>query len=771
MNFNPVENLGCGYLDCLHLLMPTGLKRILSIDIPVGLKAQKGQRGSEAACQLMQFRHRTNMTYNNEEEQSDTTVLLNHGQDDDDISGEDGVEEVTLDEAITRCGFGRFQYQLILVCGLGYLSDAAWPIVLGDSFLFLKEQFSIDDLHIGSLGGVLFTGMMLGSLIWGNLSDRIGRKPSFLYTLLLSSLGGLLAAGAINFYIMLASMLLIGAGVGGNLPVDSAMFAEMMPSTHRGKWLTLLSVFWPIGGALTALLAWVIFANCTETASQPYLSLHNLCSQEGGWRLLLISLSTTNLLTLALRRNLPESPHYLLHKGLGQEAARVVMHIARLNGIQDLHCANAPRSPSHDRTDDAALPFVASPSPIALSDSNPSFADSSPDQPLDPTSSSTSLLSPHSPPDYPSSVQSSSSPHSLGCRGPTVANADCPRLPGRFRFRLVRPGASRRQIRQQALPVLAPPAGPRENKGKLPGKRNETGQLVYPAGTAHVGYSTFTTTTTTTSVSTLALSPTIQTEQIGNEQVQDGEGCVADAAGPDANNAQIALLEQDSTSACAKTIQTLRVLFSSDLRRTTILLWTVWFSANFGFTSINLFFPLLLKRMAKEQAQDITIADVYGDALLYAAAGVPGSMVGAYLVDSRLGRKWTMFYATALSASFLLLITQFAHTPTSFLYWNALFNASSMVMYAVLYTYTPEVYPTPVRAGGSGLASAMGRLASIIAPYVAMLLQQRSSTAAVSGASVAMCFSALATAMLPLETRGLPLDVHDISALPAKAHD
>ena len=56
-----------------------------------------------------------------------------------------------------------------------------------------------------------------------------------------------LAAGGSNSFLTLASLLAVmGVGVGGNLPVDSAVFLDFVPGTHQYL-LTILSIWWSLG--------------------------------------------------------------------------------------------------------------------------------------------------------------------------------------------------------------------------------------------------------------------------------------------------------------------------------------------------------------------------------------------------------------------------------------------------------------------------------------------------------------------------------------------
>ena len=89
-------------------------------------------------------------------------------------------------------------------------------------------------------------GLLVGALLWGLGTDIWGRRLSFNLTLLIAGVFGL-AAGAANNFVSLASLLaVVGVGVGGNMPVDSAVFLDFIPGSHQYL-LTILSIWWSLG--------------------------------------------------------------------------------------------------------------------------------------------------------------------------------------------------------------------------------------------------------------------------------------------------------------------------------------------------------------------------------------------------------------------------------------------------------------------------------------------------------------------------------------------
>jgi len=76
-------------------------------------------------------------------------------------------------------------------------------------------------------------------------------------------------------------------------------------------------------------------------------------------------------------------------------------------------------------------------------------------------------------------------------------------------------------------------------------------------------------------------------------------------------------------------------------------------------------------------------------------------------------------------------------------------------MYGVIYAYTPEVLPAPVRGTGTGIASLLNRIAGFTAPLIAAQVGKISPSAPILAASGLYFVAFLAMCLLPIETRGM----------------
>lgn len=116
----------------------------------------------------------------------------------------------------------------------------------------LSVEFGVSESEVRYTTLALFLGLCIGASFWGTASDIIGRRVAFNFTLFLAGAFGLASGGGPNWIGTCALYACIGLGVGGNLPVDGALFLEFLPQTS-GNLLTLLSVFWPIGNLIASL--------------------------------------------------------------------------------------------------------------------------------------------------------------------------------------------------------------------------------------------------------------------------------------------------------------------------------------------------------------------------------------------------------------------------------------------------------------------------------------------------------------------------------------
>lgn len=219
------------------------------------------------------------------------------------------------------------QWQLFIVVGFGWASDNLWPIVTSLIFTAVANEFSPSRPPMLTLAQNI--GLLAGAMFWGFGCDLFGRRWAFNLTLGVTSVFGLIAASSPNFAAIGVFDALWSFGVGGNLPVDSAVFLEFLPGTHQYL-LTVLSVDWALAQLLATLVAWPLLGNLTCQQDEVCTRSKNM-----GWRYFLITMGGLAMVMFFIRFvlfTIYESPKYHMGKGNDEEAVRIVHEVARRNG-------------------------------------------------------------------------------------------------------------------------------------------------------------------------------------------------------------------------------------------------------------------------------------------------------------------------------------------------------------------------------------------------------------------------------------------------------
>ena len=202
--------------------------------------------------------------------------------------------------------------------------------------------------------------------------------------------------------------------------------------------------------------------------------------------------------------------------------------------------------------------------------------------------------------------------------------------------------------------------------------------------------------------------------------------------------------------------------------KTTILLWIIWFNCAFSYYGLVLLTTELFQVQdttdqcfrsignssaidCNLQCRTLTTKD-YTDLLWTTLAEFPGIFITLAIIEF-LGRKITMAVDMIgfTLFSFLLIICTSRSVLIFFLFAARAFISGA---FQAAYVYTPEVYPTNIRAVGLGSCSGLARVGAIITPFVAQVMLEYSEPLAVSIYAVVSLAAAVASLMLPIETKG-----------------
>ena len=181
--------------------------------------------------------------------------------------------------------------KLLTASGLGMLFDALDVGLLSFVAAALLLAWHISPTSAGLLGSATLIGMAIGSAIAGLMADRLGRKRTFILTLVIYSLASGVSAFATGIGFLILMRLITGLGLGGELPVATTYVLESSPQELRGKRTVILESFWALGSICAALIGFLLIPAFT-------------------WRAAFAITVLPALYALYLRRTLPETASF-----------------------------------------------------------------------------------------------------------------------------------------------------------------------------------------------------------------------------------------------------------------------------------------------------------------------------------------------------------------------------------------------------------------------------------------------------------------------------
>src|SRR3954452_3446197 len=219
---------------------------------------------------------------------------------------------------LDRLPWSRWHWRVVLPLGITWVIDGLEVTLVGavSPVLERPETLGFSSTQNGLLNTAYLIGAVLGSLVFGYLTDLWGRKKLFTVTLGLYLVAAFLTAFSWDFWSFAFFRFFTGAGIGGEYSAINSAIDELIPARVRGQVdLAINGTFWL--GAAGGSLATIVLLD------------RSLLPIDVGWRLGFGIGAVLGLVVIFFRNSVPESPRWLMTRGRKEEAERIVAEVER----------------------------------------------------------------------------------------------------------------------------------------------------------------------------------------------------------------------------------------------------------------------------------------------------------------------------------------------------------------------------------------------------------------------------------------------------------
>jgi MFS family permease len=241
----------------------------------------------------------------------------------------------TIPARLDRLRWSPFHTRLVLGLGTAWVLDGL-SVTIASSVagkLTQANTLNLTTTQAASIGTVYLAGEVVGALVFGRLSDQLGRRSLFMWTLLVYLAGTALTAltpeGTGWIVYLYATRFIAGTGIGGEYAAINSAIDEMMPARYRGRtdiWIN--GTYW-LGAIIGTFASFLLLSSMRP---------------DQGWRVAFLVGPALAVVILVVRRNLPESPRWLITHGRVEEAEKEIQKIEEA-AIQDgQHLEPVPES-------------------------------------------------------------------------------------------------------------------------------------------------------------------------------------------------------------------------------------------------------------------------------------------------------------------------------------------------------------------------------------------------------------------------------------------
>lgn len=218
---------------------------------------------------------------------------------------------------IDAASLGPFHRRLLVYANAGLFCDGYILSSIGLALVGLTPAFHLSGAMTGAVGAATLLGILGGALIFGALTDRLGRRIMMILDLAVFVVASLLQLVVSNVAELIVLRFILGVAIGADYPIAGALIAEYMPARVRGAALNSMQVAWFLGACVAYVVGYALFG------------MHD------SWRWILASSAVPAVIGLAMRSSAPESARWLFSQGRAEQARAVLHAIFGESGPQE----------------------------------------------------------------------------------------------------------------------------------------------------------------------------------------------------------------------------------------------------------------------------------------------------------------------------------------------------------------------------------------------------------------------------------------------------
>jgi len=231
----------------------------------------------------------------------------------------------SVSDALNNAPLSRFHTRSIFVAGMGFFTDAYDLFIIGTATTLISKQWGLTSAETGLINSITLLSAFFGAIVFGRISDKLGRKRVYGIEAALMVLGAIASAFSPSLIWLLVFRFVLGIGVGGDYPMSAVLMSEFANTKSRGRLVGLVFAMQAVGTVAGYVVALALLAANVN---------HDIA-----WRVMLGLGAVPAAAVIYLRRRMPESPRYRA-RVVGDAAGAAKDIAAYSNGVVNVVAAD-----------------------------------------------------------------------------------------------------------------------------------------------------------------------------------------------------------------------------------------------------------------------------------------------------------------------------------------------------------------------------------------------------------------------------------------------